>query len=94
MRDLKPLEISDETRMVSLSRFVATYCERQSPAHSWQPLALDQQLAKQALKVIHNASGIDRRKLQVRGGALEVLIGKAFPDADPMFVLKVKNELI
>lgn len=96
MRSLVPLEItnSDQTIMVTLSRFVPAYYERQSTEHPWQPLALDQQLAKQAIKVIHEAKGTDRRKLQAREGAVLVLVGRAFPDADPMLALKVKSQLI
>ena len=81
---IQPLEITnaDGTRLVLLTKFGYEVCVRSNQEQSWFPAKVDQDLAKQALKVIKDAPKTLalRKKLQVREAAISNLIHIAAPD--------------
>jgi hypothetical protein len=91
---IQPLELTnaDSTRLVSLTKFSYEVCVRSSQEQPWFPVKVDQDLAKQALKVIKDAPKTLalRKKLQVREAAISNLIHIAAPDVSWDKALKAR----
>lgn len=91
---IQPLELTsaDSTRLVLLTKFSYEVYVRSNQEQSWFPAKVDQDLAKQALKVIKDAPKTLalRKKLQVREAAIDNLIHIAAPDVSWDKALKAR----